>query len=654
MSHPFIPRDWQQLFVEEYQANPQKNTLLEGCTASGKTGGALYTFSSLRTTLDWEFVVAVTPSDHLRKQYAQDAHNLFSLVLYYSGTDNRLKGLPSPEDLLQQSYHGLVVSYQWLATGRNAQNLADALGNSVKGRVFVILDEVHHASEKLSFGQACETAFPDDVVAHRLMTSGTPFRSDNNRILGNWLTYKQIDENTDENTYKCRPDFRYTLVNALRDQIIPPFSFVTLEGEFKYIRNQAVYEGQTFTNATTEQALRDALNTAISVDGGWVKKAILWAHSRMKRDRHKGLPECATYVRVPKIQVAKDMQRRIKSLTAEDALVVVSKEDDDPNSNTNFRFKEDSSKLIEDFAAETGARACSWIIGVNMLGEGVSINRLKYRIHATNICAPLSFMQDLGRLLRLFPSQDSPEPVETLIPAHPVLIQLATNVLNEVAHVVNEPEEVDDDNNDPEGDDTSESEGEKDGNREPDTPLTSNFIPLNSTGEMGAQIVEGEEIEPEYANVAEWVIENDSLFKDWNKTPAHLAQRFMSDPDFFDLFHQKYRESVNSESSLSPSESEYIPSGFPSEYATWLPDAKADYVRKQVQKKVNRLVFILYPKAEGKERKIYLQKVHTKAKYQNGIPIGKDFIGYQGWEKIYEWLLDRIARAQDLKGIEEL
>ena len=75
-----------------------------------------------------------------------------------------------------------------------------------------------------------------------------------------------------------------------------------------------------------------------------------------------------------------------------------------------------------------------------MLGEGVSIKRLKYRIHATNIRASLSFMQDLGRLLRLFP-KDPPESVETLIPAHPVLIELAIDVLNDVAHIVREREQ---------------------------------------------------------------------------------------------------------------------------------------------------------------------------------------------------------------------
>ena len=61
MSNRFIPRNWQARFVREYQANPQKNTLLEGCTAAGKTGGALFVFDSLKTTLDWKFVIVVTP-----------------------------------------------------------------------------------------------------------------------------------------------------------------------------------------------------------------------------------------------------------------------------------------------------------------------------------------------------------------------------------------------------------------------------------------------------------------------------------------------------------------------------------------------------------------------------------------------------------------
>jgi hypothetical protein len=62
----------------------------------------------------------------------------------------------------------------------------------------------------------------------------------------------------------------------------------------------------------------------------------------------------------------------------------------------------------------------------------------------------------------------------------------------------------------------------------------------------------------------------------------------------------------------------------------------------------------LHPQAKGEEQQNLIKKVYTIAKLRNGIPTGKDFIGYQGWEKIYVWLIDRIAHAQELKGTEDL
>ena len=325
MSYPFTPRDWQERFVRELQTNIQKNTLVEACTSAGKTPFAIYCYVFLKDGLDWSFLLSVVPSEHLKRQYAQDAKKLFGLNLYYSGTSTRIGRLPTPQELEADGYQGLVLSYQWLTKSDNAETLRQELERSMRGKVFLILDEVHHASSELAFGQACETAFPDHVVSHRLMTSGTPFRSDQNRILGNWLNYASVEENV----YECLPDFRYTLADALREEVIPAFSFVTLAGEFTYRRGQFEYRGKTFTDAQNEQELTDAINTAIYVEGGWVQNAIEWAYGRMKRDRAKGLPECATYVRVPTIKAARKMKERILRLTGERALVVVSKDDED-------------------------------------------------------------------------------------------------------------------------------------------------------------------------------------------------------------------------------------------------------------------------------------------------------------------------------------
>jgi superfamily II DNA or RNA helicase len=637
MPEEFVPRDWQDRFARAYQTNLKRNFLLEACTSAGKTGGTLNIFDSFRSAVGWRFLVVVVPAEHLRRQYAVDAQKLFGLQLYYSGTVKSLGRLPTPEELLQQGYQGLVVSYQWLASSGNAKKLASQLQNTLDGKVLAILDEVHHVSSELPFGRACEIAFPDGTVSHRLMTSGTPFRSDNNKILGNWLTYVPAGENV----YECVPDFRYTLADALRDEIIPVFSFATMGGKFTYRRGRAVYEGVTFTEATNEQELTDALHTAINVNGGWVQEAITWAHQRMQRDRANGLPECATYVRVPTIQAARQMGERIRRLTGEDALVVVSK-DDDPTSN--FTNRQDPTVLIERFTTQTGSRATSWIIGVGMLGEGVSIPRLKYRIHATNNRALLSFMQDLGRLLRLFP-KDEPEAVETLIPAHPTLIDLALNVLNEVAHVVREQEEEEE---------SSDEQDRENGNRDSE-PISSTFEPIASTGELEGHIVESEEIPIEYAIVAEWAIENNEIWRHWGrgKTPAHLSQMLMRDKALFEFLYQQYRDAQNNNPVEPIPSSANVPSGFPLEYATSLPDEKLKFARKEANKKAFRLANILSPNASPEELKKKVQEIYSRAKRKHGIPL-KGFVNYEGWERIYQWLGERIVDANRVKGEKNL
>ncbi|MEG3928243.1 hypothetical protein [Microcoleus sp. T3_D1] len=357
----------------------------------------------------------------------------------------------------------------------------------------------------------------------------------------------------------------------------------------------------------------------------------------MQRDRANGLPECATYVRVPTIKAAAQMKERIRSITGQDALVVVSK-DDEPTSKFNPR--QNPTELIERFAAETGSNATSWIIGVGMLGEGVSIPRLKYRIHATNIRALLSFTQDLGRLLRLFPKEE-PEAVETLIPAHKTLMELALEVLNEVAHLVQEQEE--------EG---SSEEQEKENRDKDSEPINSSFEPIASTGELEGHIVESEEIPIEYAIVAEWAIENTEIWRHWGKgkTPAHLAQMLMGDKEkaLFELLYQQYRDAQNNEPVERNSLSSIVPSGFPSEYADFLPDEKLKFARREVNKKAFHLACILLPNGSEQERVKKVQEIYGKAKRRHGIPL-KGFVNYEGWEKLYHWLCDQILHANRIK-----
>lgn len=157
--------------------------------------------------------------------------------------------------------------------------------------------------------------------------------------------------------------------------------------------------------------------------------------------------------------------------------------------------------------------------------------------------------------------------VETLIPAHPELIELALSVLNEVAHVVREQEENDPDNENISGNEAAEG-----------TSSSSAFQPLASTGEFATQIVEGEEIADTYTKVAEWAIANKEIWRHWGKTPAHLAQMLQGESALFELLRKEYEIAIrclnNNHSNIFQ---EDIPDGFPSEYATWLNDEKRKY-----------------------------------------------------------------------------
>lgn len=134
-----------------------------------------------------------------------------------------------------------------------------------------------------------------------------------------------------------------------------------------------------------------------------------------------------------------------------------------------------------------------------------------------------------------------------------------------------------------------------------------------------------------------------------------------SDSAWFEVLKQQYESAITSKNiNTNGCSTKDVPFGFPSEYANWLSDEKTKYARKQAHTKAKRLAYLLYPKAikneqrdKEKEIKKHIQIIHTKAKERNDIP-PQEFIGHEGWEKIYLWLVDRIADAPEIGSTEDL
>ena len=74
-----------------------------------------------------------------------------------------------------RDFRGAVVTYAQVAAAPALHRAAPPTR-----RTLVVLDEVHHAGDALSWGDAVREAF--EPAARRLALTGTPFRSDENPI----------------------------------------------------------------------------------------------------------------------------------------------------------------------------------------------------------------------------------------------------------------------------------------------------------------------------------------------------------------------------------------------------------------------------------------------------------------------------------------
>src|SRR5690625_7399042 len=81
-------------------------------------------------------------------------------------------------------------------------------------KTLVILDEVHHGGDALSWGESIREAF--EPAERRLSLTGTPFRSDDAQIP--FVDY--VDDGT--GVLRSRADYTYGYGPALRDYVVRP------------------------------------------------------------------------------------------------------------------------------------------------------------------------------------------------------------------------------------------------------------------------------------------------------------------------------------------------------------------------------------------------------------------------------------------------
>ena len=382
-----------------------RDFLAAATPGAGKTTFALRLASELLRRRIVDRIVVVAPTEHLKTQWA-DAAAKVSIRLDPRFSNRH--GAPA------RQFHGVAVTYAQVAVKASVHQrvVQDA-------RTLVILDEVHHGGDALSWGDALREAF--GRATRRLQLSGTPFRSDEAPIP--FVQY-QPDE---QGIRVSRTDYSYGYRRALEDGVVRPVIFLVYAGRMRW-RTRTGDEmeaqlGQDNTKDVTAQAWR----TALDPDGEWIPAVLRSADRRLSQVREQ-VPDAGGLVIASDQTAARAYAAILAQITPDPVTVVLSDE-------------AASSQRIEAFASSTSR----WMVAVRMVSEGVDVPRLSVGVYATSAATPLYFAQAIGRFVR---ARRRGETASIFVPNVPTLLTLANELERERDHAldrVGEATEWDDD-----------------------------------------------------------------------------------------------------------------------------------------------------------------------------------------------------------------
>ena len=388
-----VLRDWQRAAYEAYFRAAGRDFLVVATPGAGKTALALTVAAELLAQRDVGAITVVTPTEHLKHQWARAAGRLgIALDPAFSNAQGRASA----------DYTGVAVTYAQVAA-----HPALHMQRTLNKRTLVIFDEIHHAGDALSWGEAARTAF--DPARRRLGLTGTPFRSDTNPIP--FVTYARGADGALRST----ADYTYGYGPALADGVVRPVIFLAYSGEMRW-RNRAGDElGGTLGAPMTPDQLGYAWRTALDPGGAWIARVLEAADRRLTEVR-RGMQDAGGLVIASDHADAREYARLLHQISGARPAVVLS---DDPG----------ATRKIAKFAA-AGDR---WMVAVRMVSEGVDIPRLAVGVYATSVGTALFFAQAVGRFVR---ARRPGETASVFLPSIPPLLGYAAELEAERDHVL--------------------------------------------------------------------------------------------------------------------------------------------------------------------------------------------------------------------------
>nr|WP_245630505.1 DEAD/DEAH box helicase [Granulicoccus phenolivorans] len=386
-------RAWQAAALQLYRAESPKDFLTVATPGAGKTSFALTVAQDLLQRRIIDRICIVAPTEHLKTQWANAADRVGIAIDPNFGAQ---QGRHSRE------FHGVAMTYAGVATNPLAMRIRVEQHNTL-----VILDEVHHAGDALSWGEAVRESF--EPARRRLLLTGTPFRSDANPIP--FVRY----EPDGQGGLRSAADYSYGYGEALADGIVRPVIFLAYSGDMQWKTKAGDEIHARLGTPLTKDIQSQALRTALDPHGAWIPAVLNAADKRLAEVR-RGVPDAGGLVIATDQEHARAYARILKGITGTQPTVVLSDE-------------KQASKKIQQFA-DSDAR---WMVAVRMVSEGVDVPRLAVGVYATTTATPLFFAQAVGRFVR---ARTKGETASVFVPSVSNLLGFASEMEVQRDHVL--------------------------------------------------------------------------------------------------------------------------------------------------------------------------------------------------------------------------
>ncbi|WP_404311753.1 DEAD/DEAH box helicase [Agrococcus terreus] len=386
-------RAWQQEALEQYFRTEPRDFLAAATPGAGKTTFALRLASELLRRGAVSRITVVAPTEHLKQQWADAAHR--------AGIRLDPDFANAHGDYSRQ-FHGVAVTYAQVAARPAVHARITTSAPSL-----IILDEVHHAGDALSWGDAVLEAF--GPATRRLSLTGTPFRSDTAPIP--FVEYVRNEQGVRISS----TDYAYGYDAALRDGVVRPVLFMAYAGTMQWRTSMGDEMKATLGQEDTKDITSAAWRTALDPGGAWIQQVLQSADVRLTHVR-QAVPDAGGLVIATDQAQARQYAQILRSVSGEEPTIVLS--DDTGASDRIDAFSKGDSR---------------WMVAVRMVSEGVDVPRLSVGVYATSSSTPLFFAQVIGRFVR---SRRRGEVATVFLPSVPPLMGLAAELERQRDHAL--------------------------------------------------------------------------------------------------------------------------------------------------------------------------------------------------------------------------